>query len=353
MEVTLTVSNSQGRDGTFRPAVLAAVALAGVGMVIVVAAVFISAYHRPSPNRVPIGLAGPPQVVQQISQGLGSAGDTFAVHSYASEAALRSAVAHRSVYGGMAFTGQTSADIILASANGSAATGTVQGALAGIAGQAHLTTRQVDVSPLPSTDSAGLSVFFLVFALALASTSAGVAFLLTRARLVDGLLAGVAIAVVGGLAGALISVSWLSAPPDHFLGVWVVSAAALFTMTMFALACVRALRAAGLGIAAILIAIIGTAASGGAINTHFYPPLWRAVGPLLPNGAAVTLTTNTAYFPHAAIAGPTLVLVIWAVLSIAVLAVADAIRNRGATPTGTSAGRRATSPLTATAAAAE
>lgn len=343
-------STPQGRSATFRPIALVGAALAGIGTVIVVAAVFISAYHKPTPHRVPIGLAGPPQVVQQITQGLGQAGDTFAVHSYASEPALRAAVAHRTVYGGMAFTGQASADIISASANGPAATQTVQGALTGIAAQAHLTAKNVEVSALPSSDSAGLSVFFLVFALALASTATGVMFLLTRSRLVDGLVLSVAVAAIGGLAAAIVSVSCFSAPPGHFLAVWLITAAALFTMTVFAAACVRALGPVGLALDAIIIAIIGTAASGGAIDTHFYPTLWRSVGPLLPNGATVSLTTNAAYFPDAAVAGPSLVLVVWAVASIAVLALADATRGRATSPAGATNDRRQPTPLIGTAA---
>jgi hypothetical protein len=41
------------------------------------------------------------------------------------------------------------------------------------------------------------------------------------------------------------------------------------------------------------------------------PGIWRALGQLIPTGAATTAIRNVVYFPEASIAGPVLVLSIW------------------------------------------
>lgn len=63
------------------------------------------------------------------------------------------------------------------------------------------------------------------------------------------------------------------------------------------------------------------------------PPLWQAVGPYLPNGAATTAVNHVVYFDAHAILTPMLILAGYAITGIVVQMAASRHPNRLVTET--------------------
>ncbi|HTF08691.1 MAG TPA: hypothetical protein VK659_11025 [Asanoa sp.] len=84
----------------------------------------------------------------------------------------------------------------------------------------------------------------------------------------------------------------------------------------FVLGFERLLRA-GIGIAALVLILLGRPLSGLASAPEMLPHPWGALGQLLPPGATGTLPRNVSFFDGAAITQPIVVLVVWAVLGLA------------------------------------
>ena len=92
-------------------------------------------------------------------------------------------------------------------------------------------------------------------------------------------------------------------------------------MALPAAGLVRLLGPHGLAPAAVLFLLIGNPGSGNGSAPELLPGFWRAVGPLLPPGAGGTALRNVAYFDGAALARPLLVLLAFAAVGAALLAV--------------------------------
>jgi hypothetical protein len=71
---------------------------------------------------------------------------------------------------------------------------------------------------------------------------------------------------------------------------------------------------AGTGLVILVFVILGNSASGGPFARPLLPGLWSTIGGVLPPGASVDLARSALFFDGARIAGPVLVLVIWAAL---------------------------------------
>ncbi len=78
----------------------------------------------------------------------------------------------------------------------------------------------------------------------------------------------------------------------------------------------------GIGVAALLVVLLGNPLSGLASAPEMLPTPWGAIGQLLPPGGTGTLLRNVAFFDGAAIATPILVLLGWLALGVALLAIA-------------------------------
>jgi hypothetical protein len=78
----------------------------------------------------------------------------------------------------------------------------------------------------------------------------------------------------------------------------------------------------------LVFVILGNSASGGPFARPLLPGVWRTIGGVLPPGASVDLAPSGLFFDGARIAGPILVLVVWAALgTLLALALGDRIMN--------------------------
>ena len=298
-----------------RKAVALVLALtAGLSLIL---ALFVSVAVNSGPNGIRLAVAGPPPAVEQIKAGIAQAGgaEAFEVSVVADEAAARSALQDRTVDGAIVI-GPNGPTLLTAGAGSPAIAQLLTGAAAHLGNPASTGPPVVDVVPLPSGDSRGVGLAAGSFPVIIAGLALGIATALAlRSRwLVLGTVIAGALTIAASFAGTL---AWLGVSGGHF---WDEFAAISLTITASALVVaglVRLIGAAGAGLGALLLVIIGNPLSGIATSPRLLPGPWGEFGQWLPTGAGGTLLRTVAYFPAASVWMPLLVLLGWAALGAA------------------------------------
>lgn len=313
----LAARGSQGHPGDSshsqaRKAVGLVLALtAGLSLVL---ALFVGVAVNSGPNGIRLAVAGPPAAVEQIRAGLAqSAGpDAFEVTVVGDESAARSALADRSADGAIVL-GPTGPTLLTAGAGSPAITQLLTSAAARMGETPAAGPAVLDVIPLPSTDSRGVGLTAGSFPMIIAGLALGAAsaLALRSRRWVLGTAVGGAMAIGISFAGVL---AWLGVSAGNY---WAEASAISLTVASSALVVaglVRLVGAAGAGLGALLLVIIGNPLSGIATSPRLLPAPWGDLGQWLPTGAGGTLLRTAAYFPGASVWEPVLILLGWAVL---------------------------------------
>ncbi len=277
---------------------------------------YVGALHDPKPRSVPFGIVGPASATAALTKQL-----PLDVTSYASEAALRTAIDEREVYGGLV-VGAEGARLIVAPAASRVAASALTAGFTQVAAATGQKLTVVEVHRLPKQDPVGSVSFLVVMALVvggyLSSTIAMQVGGTTTQRGRGLALAGAA--VIGGLLTVVLAGPILGGiPPGHFWELW-----AIFSFVMLAVALATAalqtlLGAAGTLVVVVVFVIVGAPAAGGSAPGAFLPGFWRTIGPYLPPGAGTSAVRNTIYFDGNAVAGPLIVLGAYLVGGAAVL----------------------------------
>ncbi|MEW5531263.1 ABC transporter permease [Streptomyces virginiae] len=274
---------------------------------------------RMAPRDLPLGVAGPAAAAAPLEQRLASHEGAFEIHRYADEAAARTAVQNREVYGAVVATPQ-GPHLLTASA---ASPVVAQLLTQAISSQAPPTARAVpvtDVVPTPAADVRGAGFGASVLPLALAGVAAGALVSLSGLRGGRAVTAVLGASVLVGLAGAALAHSWLGVLAGNW---W--AAAGVLALTVAAVAAgVAGLHALlgkpGIGLGAFLIVLLGNPFSGAAGAPQLLPEPAGLVGQWLPPGAGSSLLRSVAFFDGAGAAAPALVLSLWAVLGLTAIA---------------------------------
>jgi hypothetical protein len=169
------------------------------------------------------------------------------------------------------------------------------------------------VVPLPAGDARGVGLPSGSFPMIIAGLAlgAGAALALRNRWVILGTVVGGAMTIAISFAGLL---SWMGVSGGHF---WDEFSAISLTITASALVVaglVRLMGAAGVGVGALLLVIVGNPLSGIATSPRLLPAPWGQFGQWLPTGAGGTLLRTVAYFPGASVWAPLLILLAWAVL---------------------------------------
>jgi hypothetical protein len=303
--------HAAGHDEVRKAVGLVLAMTAGLSLVL---ALFVSIAVNTGPNGIRLVVAGPAPAVALIEAGLAqTAGpDAFEVSVVADEAAATAALQDRTADGAIV-VGPTGPTVLTASA-GSPAIAQLLTAAAGKLGEpAAAGAAVVDVVSLPSGDSRGGGLAAGSFPMIIAGIALGAAAALRlRSRwLVLGTVVGGAVVIAVSFAGIL---SWLGVSGGNFwsetAAIWLAVAASALVVAGLA----RLFGAAGIGIGALLLMIIGNPLSGIASSPRLLPGPWGEFGQWLPTGAGGTLLRTVSYFPQAAVWGPVLVLLGWAAL---------------------------------------
>ncbi|MEK6326848.1 MAG: ABC transporter permease [Actinomycetota bacterium] len=290
---------------------------------------------RFEPRDLPLGIAGPPQATALLEARLAEAGDAFEVHRYADEASARAAIEDREVYGAIAAS-RTGVTLLTASAGSPAVAGLLQEQFAaatpgGEGGSSQQAVAEVvDVVPADPDDPRGAALSASVLPLLLAGIITGALVATITAPGLVQLGALLAASALAGLAAVAIAQGWLGV----IEGSWVANAGVL-SLTVLAVALVVAglvalLGLPGIGVAAVLMVLIGNPWSGIGSAPELLPRPIGGIGQLFPPGAGGNALRSTAFFDCARAGGHVAVLIVWAVLGLVAMG-AGAHRKQRAT----------------------
>ncbi|MGY5136623.1 DUF3533 domain-containing protein [Streptomyces nigrescens] len=312
-----------------------------LGLMIAFITSYTGAFHHPVPADVPLGVVAPAptraQLVAKLDRLPGSPLDPRPVPS---ERAARQQIADRTLDGALIVNPRGSTDRLLVAGGGGASLAQAVDAVVRSAEKAgHRTVRTVEVAPAAPGDGRSLSSFYLVvgwcvggyLCAAILAISAG-ARPSNGHRAVIRLAALAVYALTAGLAGTIVVGPVLGALPGTFFGLWGLGALVVFAVGATTLACQALLGILGIGLAILLIVILGNPSAGGAYPYPLLPPFWRAIGPALPPGAGTWTARSLAYFHGNAITGPLLVLAAWAVGGTLLTLVLSIFRKKDETP---------------------
>jgi hypothetical protein len=314
------------------------------GLLVLVALIGLigTAIKSPQPHDIPVGLAGPPSAVQQISSSFQTAAPgAFQFTTYASEQEARSALDAQSV-DGVLILGAGGPHLIVAGAAGDAATGVITAAFTnGFKAQGTALTVEA-VHPFAGGDAHGLVLFFVVVA-ALICVLVSQALLLTTGKDLNlGSRLGVVV-TLGLLAGltAMGTAGWIIG--GYGDGFW--AAAGLVALASIAVGAVvagfaRLLGGPGIGLAALIVVLLDLVSSGGPAGSQFLPDFYRWVAPWMPAGELYSAMRGALFFGGTALTGPIAVLAGWLVAGLALMWIAEQL-------TQGRAGKTASAPITA------
>jgi nucleotide-binding universal stress UspA family protein len=316
-----------GRRNPAQYRALAGYIVASAGFAAIFVALTLSAFHRPTPHDLPVGIVGSAAVTRQVEHALDSAAPgAFRFRSYHSEAGAMTGIAQRDVYGALVASG-ANLRLLVAQAGGTGPEQALSGAFTALAARSGRHLIVSDVVPPRASDTQALSSWFLVLSVLIPSLAAGSASAMAfrRARRVWAVAAPVAAAVVSGLVAAAIAdgIAGLGNYPA------IAGIVALFSLAVAAPSAVLArIRPPLVALAVLAFIVFGIPASGGPANlASFTPGFLRALSPVLPLGIAASTIRNVVYFGgHAT--GPYLwTLAAWALAGVAGLILVTALRR--------------------------
>jgi len=303
------------------PRVLVALTAVFIAAVFVFAGVYTTTQHNPTPHQLSVGIVAPDLMVKVVDLGLRTkAPGYFTLKAYPNEQSLTSAIKDRKVYGGYVYR-KDSGLLLTASASGKAA----DTAITGLGESVSKILRQPlvprDVASLNSHDSQGLSSYTYQYGLLVPSFFFGMLIFMFGYGLSLswrlGLIGGYALSA--GIVGALTVGPIVGALPDHFLALAALGALYAVMAVLVTYGLCRLLSYVGLGLAALLLILVGNSTGGGSINQEFLPDFFRSIGQVLPNGAFIRSVRNTVYFGGANTHRAILVVALWALGGLALV----------------------------------
>ncbi|MEV6722387.1 DUF3533 domain-containing protein [Streptomyces xanthochromogenes] len=325
--------------------VRAALLVIGVlGLMVAFIASYAGAFHSPKPKDIPFAVVAPDQIQGQLTQQLGSLpGNPLDVRTAKDAADATRQLRDRSIDGALLVDPRGTTDRLLVASGGGASLAQAVEAVTTAAEKAQRRTVEVtDVAPAAAGDSRTLSAFYLVvgwcvggyLCAAILAISAGARPANTHRALIR--LAVLAVySIAAGLLGSLIIGPVLGALPGSYLGLAGLGALVVFAVGATTLAFQGIAGVVGIGLAILVIVVLGNPSAGGAYPYPLLPPFWRTIGPGLPPGAGTWAARSIAYFRGEAVTGPLLVLSVWAVAgAVITLVLAGLRRDRAESPVG-------------------
>ncbi|HEX4672479.1 MAG TPA: hypothetical protein VH279_09440 [Solirubrobacteraceae bacterium] len=302
---------------------------------------YVGAFHEPTPHHVPLAVVGPPAVAAQLNR---LPGEPLDARQASSRSDALSQINDRKVYG--AYEAATNRLFVASAANRATAVALEETFNIVAAAQGRPAVRVTDVKPLPRADPNGTAAFYAVIAWMfggyIGSTLIGLigsARSTSRKRAAARLGALAELSVVGGILSVVMLRASFGAFSGHVVAMCAIGALTIFSSGAATAGIQAAAGPAGTGFVILVFVILGNSASGGPFARPLLPGLWRTVGGVLPPGASVDLSRSALFFGGSRVAGPILVLVVWAVLGTALaLALGGRIMNPADTEAAAAAG---------------
>ena len=316
-----------GRRFPARYRALAGFIVASAAFVAIFVALTLSAFHKPTPHDLPVGIVGSAAVTRQVEHALGiAAPGAFRFRSYPSEASATTGIAQREVDGALVASG-ANLRLLVTAAGGTGPEQALSGAFAAVAARSGRHLLVSDVVPPRASDTQALSSWFVVLSVLIPSLAAGSASALAfrRAPRAWAVTAPVAAAVVSGAVAAAIA--------DGIAGLGnyaaIAGIAALFSLAVAApTALLARIRPPLVALAVLAFIVFGIPASGGPANlASFTPGFLRVLSPVLPLGIAASTIRNVVYFGGHATTAYIWTLAAWALAGVVGLILVTALRR--------------------------
>ncbi|MFJ4843778.1 MULTISPECIES: ABC transporter permease [unclassified Streptomyces] len=288
--------------------------------------VFLAAFHTPTAHRLPVAVAASDHSAALFDVRLQRiAPEAFQIDRYPDEASARRAVEHRQAYAAYLSDGGKPR-VLYAGANGPA----VSALVAPLAAVPHGDGRKipvVDILPLSSGDSRGLSVFYASFGLVLAGFLFGQMTYQVAPRLSFGqrILSLALFAVLGGLATALIACTAFDAIPGSFLGIMGIITLMAGAVAAATVMLIRIFGAVGVLLGSIFMLVMGNATSGGVLPPGFLPGWLEPLASVMPAGVGVRALDGLAYFHHDGLTRGIVILLAWIAVCVGAVYLLDRI----------------------------
>jgi hypothetical protein len=306
---------------------LAGFIVASATFVAIFVALTLSAFHKPAPHDLPVGIVGSAAVTGQIEHALdGAAPGAFRFSSYDSGASATAGIAQRQIDGALIASG-ANLRLLVTQAGGTGPEQALTGAFTAVAARSGRHLVVLDVVPPRASDSEALSSWFVVLSVLIPSLAAGSASALAfrRARRTWAVGAPVAAAVVSGLVAAAIADGL--AGLGHYAAI--AGIVALFSLAVAApTAVLSRIRPPLVALAILAFIVFGIPVSGGPANlAGFTPGFLRALSPVLPLGVAASTIRNVVYFGGHDTTSYLWTLAAWALAGVAGLILITALRR--------------------------
>ncbi|GGX26493.1 membrane protein [Streptomyces malachitofuscus] len=300
---------------------------------------YVGALHDPKLRDAPFGVVAPPAAAERTAARLEQlSGSPLDPRPVPDAATARERLASRDLDGALVVDpGGTTDTLLVATGGGTTLATSLERLVTGLEKSEGRTLRVVDVVPASAQDANGLSSFYVVvgwcvggyLCASILAISAG-ARAPTPRRAVIRLGTMALVALVGGLGGAIIVGPALDALPGGTAALWGLGALITFAVGAATLALQAVLGVVGIGVAILLVVILGNPSAGGALPPPLLPPFWAAVGPALPPGAGTWAARSIAYFGGGGMTGALLVLSAWALAGTALTLLMAALRRKRA-----------------------
>ena len=305
---------------------------------------YLGAFHNPKPHEIPLAVVTPrteitDQAVQRLSALPGDPLDPRAVKN--AQTALQQ-IKNRDVDGALIVDPRGAADkLLVAGASGASLAQALTAVILQTERAQQRTVAVVDVVPSAKGDARGLSSFYLVIgwcvggylcAASLAISAGARPANTARALIRLGVL--LLYSIAAGLLGTVIAGPILDALPGSVWALWGLGSLLVFAVGAITLGLQGLAGVVGIGLAILLVVVLGNPSAGGAYPYPLLPTFWRAVGPALPPGAGTFTARSIAYFKGNGAGGPMLVLAAWAVGGALVTLLCGLVRGRGPTTVG-------------------
>ncbi|WP_396911939.1 ABC transporter permease [Mycolicibacterium sp.] len=301
----------------------AGIVIALTAAIAIVAIAFALPASRSKPHDVPVGVAGPQAATSQIAERLEQqAPGAFSVTYYPGENALREAILHRNVYGGIAFGPQ--GPTLLTATGGSPAVAQLLTQIGnGIAAHSGVPLHTEDLAPPTTQDPRGTGLAASALPITLAGILPAAALVLALRREVwTRLTAAIVFSALAGITVAALLRYVFGSIDSNLWGVAAgltlgIAAAGLLMLGLGSL-----FGKVGLAVGAALALLLGNPLSGLTAAPEMLPAGWGQLGQLLPQGATATLLRSTAYFNGAGADTAIIVLSCWVVVGLALVIMA-------------------------------
>jgi len=313
-----------------------------LGGVLLLGAAFIASYvgalHNPRPRDLKVAVVRDDGDARAMLDGVRVGSDVLEAVEYGSHEAAATALTKRNVYAILS-TDDSGAILTVAPGAGYQAAKVITDTLTNASHESGIGLNVREVAPLTAGDQTGLSAFYLVVGLVVGGYLAGAALAVLvgtvprtfeRAGLRLGGLAG--FSVLAGLAGAVVTGSWLHIWSGHFLGLWAGGTLIAFAAGVVTAALGGWLGTAGIGVAILMLVVFGNPGSGGPYPPEFLPGAYRTMHNWLPPGLGVDMVRGIVYFGGRGNGWEITALCLYALAGVAGLLLATAVLGRRAGP---------------------